>query len=72
MRIALVEKLRLHLNKLVQDKRIGIHFMFLMRGRKIFNVEDYNGVEALNILASDISDLAMAIFNDIKPLYKSI
>jgi len=70
MRIALVEKLRLHLNKLVQDKTFRDSLYVPDESRKIFNAEDYNEkVEALNILASDISDLAMAIFNDIKPLY---
>lgn len=70
MRIALVEKLRLHLNKLVQDKTYRDSLYVPDESRKIFNVEDYNEkVEALNILASDISDLAMAIFNDIKPSY---
>jgi len=70
MRIALVEKLRSHLNKLVQDKTFRDSLYVPDNSRKIFNAEDYNEkVEALNILASDISDLAMAIFNDIKPLY---
>ncbi|MDN5098727.1 hypothetical protein O8C85_09295 [Aliarcobacter butzleri] len=70
MRIALVEKLRLHLNKLVQDKTFRDSIYVPDESRKIFNAEDYNEkVEALNILASDISDLAIAIFNDIKPLY---
>lgn len=68
MRIALVEKLRLHLNKLVQDKTFRDLLYVPDESRKIFNAEDYNEkVEALNILASDISDLAIAIFNDIKP-----
>lgn len=70
MRIALVEKLRSHLNKLVQDKMFRDSLYVPDNSRKIFNTEGYNEkVEALDILASNISDLSMAIFNDIKPLY---
>lgn len=68
MRIGLVEKLKLHLNKLVLEKTYRDSLYVPDESRKIFNAEDYNEkVEALNILASDISDLSMAIFNDIKP-----
>ena len=70
MRIALVEKLKLHLNKLVQDKTLRDSLDVPDGSRKIFNIEDYDEkVEALNILKSEILDLSIAIFNDIKPLY---
>lgn len=70
MRIGLVEKLRMYLDLLVKNNVLRDFLMVPDGSRKIFDTENYEDkVEALKILESEISDLSLAIFNDLKPSY---
>jgi len=65
MRLSLVEKTRSHLSLLNNSKAYRDTLIVPDGSRKIFDTDDKS--EALGILTSEITDLAKAIYNELKP-----
>lgn len=65
MRLSLVEKTRSHLSLLNNSKAYRDTLNVPDGSRKIFDTDDKS--EALGILTSEITDLAKAIYNELKP-----
>lgn len=65
MRLGLVEKIRAHLNKLLNNKTLRDALDVPDGSRKIFDIEEK--VESLKVLEKEFNDLAQAIFKDLKP-----
>lgn len=66
MRLSLVEKTRAHLDLLNTNKMYRESLYVPDGSRKIFDNEDKT--KALDILANEISDLALAIYKELSPL----
>ncbi|MFT4803975.1 MAG: hypothetical protein ACI9YE_001172 [Psychroserpens sp.] len=65
MRLGLIEKTRSHLSSLLQSKAYRDLFFVPDESRKIFDND--NKVEALEILTNECTDLAKAIFTELRP-----
>ncbi|QMW13688.1 hypothetical protein H3302_11450 [Pseudoalteromonas sp. MT33b] len=65
MSLALVERLRSHLSLLVASEVLRDQIMVPDGSRKVFNEE--GKLEALQILYSEVDDLAKTIFNSLRP-----
>lgn len=66
MSLALVERLRTHLSLLLASEAIRDQVMVPDGSRKVFNEEVK--LEALQILYSEVDDLAKAIYKGLRPL----
>lgn len=65
MRLSLVEKTRIHLNYLIENKYSRDSLDVPDGSRKIF--DNTEKADALNILALEITDLATSIYKELKP-----
>ncbi|MGK0271056.1 MAG: hypothetical protein ACI88H_001709 [Cocleimonas sp.] len=70
MSLTLVERLRSHLSLLVASKALRDLLIVPDGSRNVFNTEDK--IEALQILYSEVSDLAEAIYKSIRPLGQTL